>query len=65
MSVGGSSRRRPLTIDAEKLMAVVSGLLAILLWTVTLWTDPAPGSIVTAAALTIIAAIAGVLMALK
>jgi hypothetical protein len=56
---------QPLTITAEKLMGFVSALLTIALWTVALWTDPGPGSIIAAAALTIIAAVAGVLMALK
>jgi hypothetical protein len=48
-----------------KLLGLACAVLTILLWGVTLWTDPAPGAIVAAAALTIIATIAGVLTALN
>jgi hypothetical protein len=39
--------------------------LTVLLWAITFLTDPAPGAIVTAAALTIVTVIAGVLAVLS
>jgi hypothetical protein len=48
-----------------KLLGVTCLILTLALWAITLWTDPAPGAIVTAVALTIVTAIAGVLTALN
>jgi hypothetical protein len=48
-----------------KLLGCACVVLTLLLWGVTFWTDPAPGAIATAAALTIVTAIAGVLTALN
>ena len=48
-----------------KLIGFACAVLTVLLWAVTFWTDPAPGAIVTAVALTIVTAIAGVLTALS
>ena len=48
-----------------KTLGVACGALTVLLWVVTFWTDPAPGAIITAAALTIVTVIAGVLTVLS
>ena len=48
-----------------KLLGLICVTLTTLLWAVTFWTDPAPGAIFTAAALTIVTAIAGLLTALN
>jgi hypothetical protein len=48
-----------------KLLGFVCVALTVMLWTTTFWTDPAPGAIMTAAALTIVTAIAGVLTVLN
>jgi hypothetical protein len=48
-----------------KLLGLACVVLTLLLWGITLSTDPAPGAIVAAAALTIVTAIAGVLTALS
>jgi hypothetical protein len=48
-----------------RLLGIGCAVLTLLLWAITLWTDPAPGAIVTAAALTIVTAIAGVLTVLS
>jgi hypothetical protein len=48
-----------------RLLGLACVVLTLLLWAITLWIDPAPGAIVTAAALTIVTAIAGVLTALS
>ena len=48
-----------------KLLGLVCGGLILLLWGITLWTDPVPGAIIAAAALTIVTAIAGVMTALS
>jgi uncharacterized membrane protein len=47
-----------------KLLGFTCVTLVLLLWAVTFWTHPSPGVFITAAALTIITAIAGVLAAL-
>jgi hypothetical protein len=47
-----------------KLLGFACVVLTMMLWAVTFWTDPAPGAIITAAALTIVTAIAGVLTVL-
>jgi hypothetical protein len=46
-----------------KVLGLACVLLTLLLWAVTFLTDPAPGAIITAAALTIVTAIAGVMTA--
>ncbi len=48
-----------------KLLGFASAVLSILLWVVTLGTDPAPGAITAAGTLTIMVAIAGVLTAVN
>jgi hypothetical protein len=48
-----------------KMLGVACATLTALLWAVTFWTDPAPGAIITAAALTIVTVIAGVLTVLS
>ncbi len=48
-----------------KLLGFASAVLSILLWVVTLGTDPAPGAITAVGTLTIMVAIAGVLTALN
>ena len=48
-----------------KVLGFACVMLALLLWAVTFSTDPAPGAIITAAGLTLITAIAGVLTALN
>jgi hypothetical protein len=47
-----------------KLLGCVCAALTVMLWATTFWTDPAPGAIITAAALTIVTTIAGVLTVL-
>jgi hypothetical protein len=47
-----------------KLLGFACAVLTVTLWATTFWTDPAPGAIITAAALTIVTAIAGVLTVL-
>jgi hypothetical protein len=48
-----------------KILGIVCAVLTALLWATTFWTDPAPGAIITAAALTIVTAIAGMLTAMN
>jgi hypothetical protein len=48
-----------------KLLGCACAALTAVLWATTLWTDPAPGAVITAAALTIVTAIAGALTALS
>jgi hypothetical protein len=48
-----------------KLLGFVCVVLTVMLWATTFWTDPAPGAIITAAALTVLTAIAGVLTVLN
>ncbi|MGA3137945.1 MAG: hypothetical protein ABSD09_03590 [Xanthobacteraceae bacterium] len=48
-----------------KMLGFACAALTILLWAVIFWTDPAPGAILTAAALTIVTVIAGVLTVLS
>jgi hypothetical protein len=48
-----------------KLLGFACAALTVLLWAIIFWTDPAPGAIITAAALTIVTVIAGVLTALS
>jgi hypothetical protein len=48
-----------------KLLGFACVALTVMLWATTFWTDPAPGAIMTAAALTIVTAIAGALTVLN
>ena len=48
-----------------KMLGFTCAVLTVLLWAITFWTDPAPGAIITAAALTIVTVIAGVLTVLS
>jgi hypothetical protein len=48
-----------------KLLGFACAALTVLLWAIIFWTDPAPGAIITAAALTIVTVIAGVLTVLS
>ncbi len=48
-----------------KLLGFASAVLTPLLWVVTFGTNPTPGAITAAAILTIMAAVAGILTALK
>jgi hypothetical protein len=47
-----------------KLLGFACAALTVMLWATTFCTDPAPGAIITAAALTIVTAIAGALTVL-
>lgn len=48
-----------------KLCGFACAALTVMLWATIFWTDPAPGAIITAAALTILTTIAGVLTVLN
>ena len=50
---------------AIKLLGFACAALNVLLWAVIFRTDPAPGAIITAAALTIVTVIAGMLTVLS
>jgi hypothetical protein len=58
------SRRNAMGLTT-KLLGFACAALTVLLWAVTFWTDPAPGAIITAAALTIVTVIAGALTVLS
>jgi hypothetical protein len=48
-----------------KMLGFACAALTVLLWAVTFLTDPAPGAIITATALTLVTVIAGVLTVLS